>query len=205
MTRKKAFVLIASVVFAIIAIAAWGFLRRGFSAREKPSRVEEILARSMRKLATPAGVKNMPNPQQATPENIREGMEHFADHCAVCHANNGNGDTMFGRGMYPKPPDLRQAQTQELTDGEIYSIIQNGIRLTGMPAFGQPNRTDDFATWNLVLFIRRLPKLSAEEEAEMSRLNPKSQLEAREQEEADEFLKGETSEGDKAKKQPHKH
>jgi mono/diheme cytochrome c family protein len=35
-------------------------------------------------------------------------MEHFADHCATCHANDGGGDTSFGKGLYPKPPDMRQ-------------------------------------------------------------------------------------------------
>lgn len=204
MTRGKTVALLVIVAFALLAVAAWGFLRRGFSAREQPSKLEELVARTTRSLATPASVKKMPNPQQSTAENIREAIEHFADHCAVCHANNGSGDTVFGRNMYPKPPDLRKAQTQELTDGEIYSIIQNGIRLTGMPAFGEPNRTDDLSTWNLVLFIRHLPNLTTEEEAEMRRLNPKSQLEGRQQEEADEFLKGETTE-DKTKRQPHKH
>ena len=203
MTRGKTVGLIVIVAFALLTAAAWAFMRRGFSAREQPSKLEELIARTKRNLATPASVKKMRNPQQLAPENIREGMEHFADHCAVCHANNGNGDTTFGRNMYPKPPDLRKAQTQELTDGEIYSIIQNGIRLTGMPAFGEPNRTDDLSTWNLVLFIRHLPSLTTEEEAEMRRLNPKSQLEARERQEADEFLEGETTE--KPKKQPHKH
>lgn len=204
MTRRKAIAVLVFVIVIVVMTATWGFLRRGFSAREQPSKLEALLARTTRNLATPSSVKKLPNPQQATAKNIREGLEHFADHCAVCHANNGSGDTMFGRNMYPKPPDLRKAQTQQLTDGEIYSIIQNGIRLTGMPAFGEPNRTDDIDTWNLVLFIRHLPKLTAAEEEEMSRLNPKSQLEAREQQEADEFLRGEPTK-DKTQKQPHKH
>jgi mono/diheme cytochrome c family protein len=204
MTRGRVVALVVIVVLVLLVVAAWSVLRGGFSAREKPSKVEEFLARRMRDLATPSAVKNLPNPQQATPENIREALEHFADHCAVCHANNGSGDTMFGRNMYPKPPDLRAEPTQKLTDGEIYSIIQNGVRLTGMPAFGQPNRTDDTSSWNLVHFIRHLPKLSAEEEAEMKRLNPKSPLEAREQQEADEFLEGDKAEK-KPTKQPHKH
>lgn len=203
MARLKKLSLIVLVVFLLLATAAWMVLRRGFSAREQPSKLEELVARTARNLATPASVKKVSNPQQSTPENIREGLEHFADHCAVCHANNGSGDTLFGRNMYPKPPDLRKAQTQELTDGEIYSIIQNGIRLTGMPAFGQPNRTDDLSTWNLVVFIRHLPQLTSQEEAEMTELNPKSQIEAREQQDADAFLEGETTE--KSRKPSHKH
>lgn len=176
------------LLLGIFGIFLWSTLRSGFSAREAPSSAEVAMARVMRGLATPRSAKELKNPVAASPENLRAGLEHFADHCAVCHANNGSGDTMFGRNMYPKPPDLRQALTQELTDGEIYYIIQNGIRLTGMPAFGQPNQTNDQGSWQLVQFIRHLPKLSAEEEAEMKRMNPVSPLDVESEED---FLSGE--------------
>lgn len=190
---KPAKITLAVVVIAVIAatVYGWTIIRQGFSARAQPSKVEELIARTMRKLATTAEIKKMPNPQQATAANIRDGLEHFADHCAVCHANNGNGDTVYGRGMYPKPPDMRAPATQKLSDGEIYSIIQNGIRLTGMPAFGEPGRTDDKSTWNLVLFVRHLPKLTPEQEADMKRLNPAPPTSA-----DDDFLSGEGAETD---------
>src|SRR2546429_9187868 len=69
-----------------------------------------------------------------SPEDLRDARLHFADHCAVCHANDGGGQTMIGSGLYPKPPDLRLAETQSLTDGELFWIIENGVRFTGMPA-----------------------------------------------------------------------
>jgi len=65
---------------------------------------------------------------------IAEAKAHFADHCAICHANNGSGNTEIGRNLYPKAPDMRLPQTLNLTDGELYYTIHNGIRLTGMPA-----------------------------------------------------------------------
>ena len=191
MNRKRLILLVLFLIFAAAGIFGWRMLRRGFSARSQPSKLEETIARTMRSLATPAGVKELKNPQAASLQNIRHGMEHFADHCATCHANNGSGDTQFGGGMYPKPPDMRAGATQKLTDGEIYFIIQNGIRLTGMPAFGS-GRTDDSSTWNLVLFIRHLPKMTPEEEAEMQRLNPKSPAEWKEMQEIDDFLNEET-------------
>lgn len=179
-------------VLALAAVAlgiyGWLTLRRGFSAREAPSTMEASVARMMRSLATPSSAKVLRNPVANSPESLRLGLEHFADHCAVCHANNGNGDTMLGRNMYPKPPDLRLPATQDLSDGEIYYIIQNGVRLTGMPAFGQPNRTDDEGSWQLVQFIRHLPRLTPEQEAEMKRLNPVSPLDIESEED---FLSGE--------------
>ncbi|MEO5936863.1 MAG: cytochrome c [Terriglobales bacterium] len=202
MNRKYVF-LAAMVLGLMIGVSGWLLLRRGFSAREEPSAMEAAMARTMRSLATPSSAKSLKSPVASSPENLQMGLEHFADHCAVCHANNGRGDTMFGRNMYPKPPDLRQPQTQNLADGEIYFIIQNGVRLTGMPAFGQPNRTDDQGSWQLVQFIRHLPRLTAEQEAEMKRLNPVSPLD---RESDEDFLSGE--EPPKSKHSPakeHKH
>jgi len=90
--------------------------------------------------------------------------------------------------MFPKPPDMRLSPSQDLTDGELYWIIKNGIRLTGMPAWGDPG-DDDRDTWGLVAFIRHLPSLTAQEVEEMERLNPKSAHELAEESLEEEFLR----------------
>lgn len=180
------------VIGSVIAGAiTYSIARRGLSARTEPSRVEEFVARSMRRLATPRAVRTMTNPVQSTEAVLQEGLEHFADHCAVCHANNGSGDTEIGRGLYPRAPDMRAAPTQELSDGELFSIIENGMRLTGMPAWGTGTPEGERASWALVHFIRRLPKLTEEEITRMEALNPKTAEEWREQEEIRRFLAGE--------------
>ena len=164
---------IAYTVFAIIAlIAIYGvaIVRHGFSAKDQPSALEVVVARSVRNLSFAVNASHQQNPLPASAGNLHEGMEHFADHCAFCHANDGSGNSETGRNLYPKPPDLRQAQTQRLTDGEIYTIIANGVRFTGMPA--SDHEPDD--NWRLVLFIRHLPQLSANEQREMERINPNS-------------------------------
>ena len=130
----------------------------GFSARKSPQRSASI-ARRIRWLATPAGVRTLENPLDKTELSIAQARDHFADHCAFCHANDGSGRTNIGEGLYPPPPDLRGSDTQSLSDGEIFYIIKNGIRFTGMPGFGG----DDNENWKLVLFIRHLPHLSANE------------------------------------------
>ena len=190
------------LVLAIIIVI--GMVRRGFSARTEPSAMEALMARTMRGLAVPSKAKNMKNPLPATNDNLRAGLGHFADHCATCHANNGSGDTMFGKGLYPKPPDMRTGHTQAMTDGEVYYTIQNGIRLTGMPAFGENLSDDDAGTWQLVHFIRHLPQLTPEELAAMKRLNPKSPEEIDEEKTEEDFLGG----GDapsKLQPETHKH
>ncbi len=124
-----------------------------------------------------------------TPAVIEEARLHWADHCATCHANNGDGDTLLGRTMYPRPPDMRGDATQRQPDGELYYVIKNGVRLTGMPAFGEPGN-DDHSSWHLVCFIRHLPKLTPDEEIQMRGMNPKTPQDLEEERQEQEFLNG---------------
>ncbi|CAN5833665.1 hypothetical protein BH24ACI5_BH24ACI5_18630 [soil metagenome] len=184
-------VLLLTVVGALVSgAAAYSIARRGLSTRTEPSRVEEFVARTMRRLATPGAVQTQPNPVPRTEAVMTEALEHYADHCAVCHANNGSGDTTIGRGLYPKAPDMRLAPTQSLTDGELFSIIEHGIRLTGMPAWGDGTPDGERASWGLVHFIRHLPTLTPEEIERMEALNPKTPAQFREEEEIRRFLEG---------------
>lgn len=180
---------LGGIVLVIVCIVAGGLLvlRRGFSARDTPSWMEVVAARTARRMATPASAKSMKNPAADSPANLAQARAHWADHCAICHANNGSGNTDIGRNLYPKVPDMRLPATQNLTDGELYYTINNGIRLTGMPAWGQAGVSDE-ASWKLVHFIRHLPQLTPEEEREMERLNPKGPEEWREQQEEEQFL-----------------
>ncbi len=162
------------ILFAL-AVAAAGYgvilVRRGFSALATPSAIEEFAATTARKLAVPSEYRELRNPIIPSTETIRAGMEHFADHCATCHANDGGGQSFFGKGLYPKPPDLRAAGTQNKSDGELYYTIQNGVRLSAMPAFSKVHTTAQ--TWRLVLFIRHLPQITPEELHEMNGWNSK--------------------------------
>lgn len=191
-TLRAAIVLIAVVSVAGGAVA-YSVVRRGLSTHAEPSRAEEMLARAMRRWATPQAMRTRSNPVQPTEEVLGQALEHFADHCATCHANNGSGDTEIGRGLYPKAPDMRAANTQSLTDGELFSIIEHGIRLTGMPGWGTGTPESERDSWGLVHFTRRLPTLTAEDIERMEALNPKTPAQFKEEEEARRFLQGETS------------
>lgn len=94
----------------------------------------------------------------------------------------------MGKHLYPPAPDMRNAETQNKTDGELFFIIQNGIRMTGMPGWGASGHEED--SWKLVRFIRHLPTLSAQEELDMQELNPKSPDELKEEQEEKDFLNG---------------
>ena len=197
MKRWKIVLLVVIALFAAGAIYATVLVRRGFSARENPSWVEAFAAGIAKSLAVPATYR-LKNPYAPTAENVREGEEHFADHCAICHANDGSGDALFGKGLYPKPPNMRDADTQNKSDGELYYTIENGVRLSGMPAFGPPSGsisgkdqpTGDAETWKLVLFIRHLPQITSEELEDMKKLNPKTEADRAEEQQEEEFLNG---------------
>ena len=179
------------MVAVILAIAGATLLgARGFSAREQPGALERWLTRYARSLAVPKDARERKNSVPDSPETLAEARAHWADHCAACHANNGSGDVEMGKHMYPQAPDMRQKETQQLSDGELFFIIQDGIRLTGMPAWGGGSGHDEQDSWKLVHFIRHLPQLTAQEEREMQALNPKSPDELKEEQEEREFLNG---------------
>jgi mono/diheme cytochrome c family protein len=181
--------LLLSITLAGIAGAGafgWVTIRRGFSARDNPSAAEAYLAKAARRLSIPASEQNAKSPVAPTAEVLSEARAHFADHCAICHGNDGSGKTQVGQNLYPKAPDMRQYDTQKLTDGQIYYIIHNGIRLTGMPAWGTDEK--DVDSWKLVAFIRHLPKLTPDELEEMEQLNPKTDSERAEELDEERFL-----------------
>ena len=190
----RALVVLVVALSVIGGVIAYSIVSRGLSAHDQPSRAEELLARVMRRWATPDSLRTRTNPVQPTEEVQAEALAHFADHCATCHANDGSGDTAIGRGLYPRAPDMRAAQTQSLTDGELLSIIEHGIRLTGMPGWGTGTAESERESWGLVHFIRRLPKLTPDEIARMEALNPKTAAQWREEEEARRFLQGDSKE-----------
>jgi len=192
-------ILVVLALLGIAVVIAASVLHDGLSAKATPSWLETIVARNARRLAIPSSAKTQQNPMLDSPELQREARLHFADHCANCHANDGSGHTLYGEGMYPKPPDLRLPATQDLTDGELFWIIENGVRFTGMPAFSgngnhgsSGNHGGAQDSWELVHFIRHLPHLTAAERLEMESYNPKSPGERAEEQEENEFLGGAT-------------
>lgn len=185
--------MIAGAVVAVLVVGGvvvfTSMLRRGFSALDEPGGAEAFAARTMRSWAVPAALEDVKNPLPLTPAVLAEGRAHWADHCALCHANDGKGSDM-GKKMYPRAPDMTDARVQKMSDGELFGTIENGIRLTGMPGFGTGTAESAYGTWGLVHFIRHLPKLTAAELEEMRQMNPVSPAELQQQQGEAEFLEG---------------
>jgi mono/diheme cytochrome c family protein len=121
MKRFRNWTLILFAVIGLMAVAGLlVLLAGGISAKPEPNRLEAAVALRLRSLAIPASAKNRANPVPRTPEAIDAAIGHWADHCATCHGTNGDGQTEMGRGLYPRPPDMRSASTQNLTDGALF-------------------------------------------------------------------------------------
>jgi mono/diheme cytochrome c family protein len=188
--QRWAATIAAAVLIAIVLVTAAGSvaLRGGISARPGPSAAEAALARHIRHLLVPASARALQNPLPLTDHVLARARAHFADHCASCHGNDGKGNAQIGRALYPRSPDLTAAATQSLSDGELFYIIENGVRFTGMPGWGAAGRPEE--SWELVHFIRHLPRVKDRELSEMEQMNPRSPAEWKELQEEQEFLGG---------------
>ena len=187
-SRRWVWLALVVVVFGLgIALSTRGM---GFTSRAEPWRLEERLSLAARWWATPASSRSQANPVAPSTDAVMAGMAHWADHCATCHGNAGSGNGSLGRSFYPPAPDMRQPRTQGLTDGELFYVIERGIPLTGMPAWGTGTPEGEQDSWKLVLFIRHLPQLTPAEIVEMEKLNPTSAAGIERERRIREFLKG---------------
>lgn len=180
MKRFSTILLAAGALLLAGGVVVASMARSGLSAQEEPTAVEAFVARTVRRWAVPRELRDAKNPVPFTPAILAEGRAHFADHCAGCHGNDGKGQSGMGKQMYPKTPDMTLAPTQSLSDGALFAVIENGVRLSGMPGFGSGTAESAYESWSLVHFIRHLPKLTPEEVAEMEKLNPKSPADSEE-------------------------
>ncbi|MEO8348683.1 MAG: c-type cytochrome [Acidobacteriota bacterium] len=202
MTKSARYALVgASILLLIAGVLLVRFTRHGLSTHDEPTKAEVVMAGALRRWASPAELRKTKNPLPASPEVLREARSHFADHCAVCHGNDGKGQTTFGQKLFPRAPDMTLEPTQSLSDGELFAVIENGIRLTGMPGWGDGTAESARGSWGLVHFVRNLSKLSESDLREMEKMNPMTAAQFEQMNEEEAFLAGET-EPSESKPQP---
>jgi mono/diheme cytochrome c family protein len=146
--------LILGVISAMLSA-----LLPGCTADKQPSREETKLANAAKDVAIPLEAGKMRNPLPDTDEVVSQGQEVFLGSCAQCHGADARGDTNIGRNMAPPAMDLSSHHVQHWSDAELFWIIQNGVRLTGMPSWRSSISEND--TWKLTRFIHKLPRLEA--------------------------------------------
>ena len=175
----------------LVAIGAVAYVRlTGLDATVAPGTVEAVVMGRLRQWAVPPDVLALVNPVAETPDTLRDATVHYADHCAQCHGADGGGETAMGRGLSPRPPDLRKPATQDQADGALFQVIEKGIRFTGMPAFTTGTAEGQWASWALVRVIRRMPQWTAADVDAVRAMEPRPPAEVRRELDEERFLAG---------------
>ena len=150
------FVILILALALVLATGSWNI-----AASSAPSKFESRVAlfaatRSIQKRAP-----SRTNPF-AGPDTLRSGLAHYKENCVMCHGAPGVPEAELGMGLNPPAPDLTLPQIQKMTDGQLFWVVQNGIRMTGMPAFGPTHSQEQL--WKIVAFVRHLPEITAAEQ-----------------------------------------
>lgn len=156
------------VIIGIIVAAGIIYVYSGYyniAAIQPHSKITVRVINTVRDASIAYHSKGITAPSTTSPDQIREGVEHFHEMCRLCHGAPGFHEEEFAKGLYPKPPDLDSRNIQKLSDPEIFWVLKNGIKLTGMPAFGPTHNDDEL--WGMVRVFRRLPGLKREQYKQM--------------------------------------
>jgi mono/diheme cytochrome c family protein len=150
-----------SIIIVAVVLLAAGVafaLRFHLSALPEPGSVESKAATRARHFlvarASRHGIPAEPSPSE---QSIAEGDKLYGAECAMCHGLDGTHATDTGRWMYPRAPNLRSFEVQSYSNRELFWIVRNGIRLSGMPAFGKVESNDHI--WSLVHYLRTLDSI----------------------------------------------
>ena len=133
-----------------------------FAASKPPSGLEKAVAPFALNRSVAKRASDRKNPVAATPETLSRALGGYREMCVTCHGAPGVDPSEIGEGLNPPAPDLSLARVPARSDGELFWIVSNGIRMTGMPAFGPTHKEEQI--WRMVAFVRHLPELSKEEE-----------------------------------------
>ena len=145
-----------AIFVLVVVLIVIALMRFNLTAQREPGPAETRLANLAKHYfiyhASGHGIPPRPHDTKAS---IERGGSHYGLDCSVCHADDGRSQRPLGQWMYPRASDLTSKQVQSYSDQELFWIIQNGIRFTGMPAFGNVESPDH--VWDLVNYVRTLP------------------------------------------------
>ena len=152
--RPRTLVLFACVALVAVAVIA-AISQIKIDAISEPGPIESFLVTQAKHVLvgwySRNGIPPGPTNLQAS---IKEGDTLYGTDCSMCHGADGHTPTDNGRWMYPRASDLTSPEVAKYTDQELFWIIKNGIRLTGMPAFGKVESDENI--WDLVNYVKTL-------------------------------------------------
>src|SRR5262245_48305225 len=130
------------IIWAMLAsgvvLMGIGLMNLSLTALDEPGPLEArtaiLVKQSVIRFASRHGI---PPPPADTRASVETGGTHYGMDCGICHGFDGRAQTPAGQWMYPRATNLTSKQVQGYSDQELFWIINNGIRFTGMPAFGK--------------------------------------------------------------------
>lgn len=145
------------ILVLMIIAAAYGVMHVTVSALPEPAPFETSIATKAKgwyisraaRISVPAAVEN-------NASRVATGETLFGMGCATCHGQDGRKPAPIGRSMYPRVLDLGSPEVQGMSDRELFWVIKNGIRLSGMPGFAKVE--SDEQIWELTYYVRSLGK-----------------------------------------------
>ena len=147
--------IIWTTVASGVVLIGIGLMHFSLTALQEPGPLETWIANlgkhSVIRLASRHGIPPPPVDPRAS---VEAGGTHFGLDCGICHGVDGRAQTPSGQWMYPRAADLTSKRVQSYSDQELFWIINNGIRLSGMPGFGKVE--SDEHIWDLVHYMRSL-------------------------------------------------
>lgn len=146
-----------AVLLAFALLAGWGWWTLDVSATQPHSAfVEDFLHETVEHAVRRSAAEISPPPGLDDPALMAEGAHHYFPMCEGCHAGPGVDPSELAEGLYPPPPSLHEEE--EWSDAELFWIVKNGIKASGMPAYGGSHSDEEL--WGIVAFARTLPGMT---------------------------------------------
>jgi mono/diheme cytochrome c family protein len=163
----RSFLVSLAVVIAFVVIGGLTFIYSGFfdvAASDPHWPITRWVFETTRNRSIETRAAGITAPSRFDePGKILIGIEHFAAHCAVCHGAPGVPKGDIAHGLNPQPPDLAQASSR-YSPSELFWILKHGVKMTGMPAWGDHS---DGELWATVAFLEKLPGMTPDEYAKL--------------------------------------
>ena len=153
--RHKNGLMLAIVIVLIIIVGAYAAMHVNISALPEPGPFETSIAtKAIDWYISQAASDSLPPAPTNDASSVSAGETLFGMGCATCHGQDGHKPTPIGKAMYPRVLDLGSPEVQEMSDRELFWVIKNGIRLSGMPGFAKIE--SDEQIWELAYYVRSL-------------------------------------------------
>ncbi len=160
--------IIVVAIFLIVAVAIFVWSGRYNVAATVPHwDITVWLMKEMVNRSIKFHSRGIQPPPSKDPKLVSIGFREFHAMCRLCHGAPSYPPSEFAQGLYPKPPDLGEKETQNMSDAELYWVVKNGIKMTGMPGFGPTHAEEELRA--IVAFVKRIPDIQAKEYEAMAR------------------------------------